>query len=164
MALPGRLYLDTNIFIYAFEGSAEPAALLRQLLLSPQRDGRPQLVTSEFTLAEALVHPYRRSDAARIELYENWTASNAYVEVGPVDRAVLRGAAALRADHAALKLPDAIHIATAILGGCPYLLTADGQLSDAYAFVQKGSAGVSTASSTTSIVRPDREMLEGWLA
>ena len=43
----------------------------------------------------------------------------------PVSRPILIDAAALRAKHSALKLPDAIHVATARASGCEVLLTND---------------------------------------
>lgn len=53
-----RVYLDANIFIYAFEGEA-PLKTQVLPLFRALGVGEVDGVTSELTLAEALVGPYR---------------------------------------------------------------------------------------------------------
>ncbi len=81
-------------------------------------------VTSELTLAEALVKPLLNRHAQREAAYLQVLQSSASLLVVPVSRAVLIAAAHLRADTQ-LKLPDAIHVATAQLSGCAQFLTND---------------------------------------
>jgi predicted nucleic acid-binding protein len=123
-----RIYLDTNAFIEAFEHNTPVSTLLRQLLLSEPRDGKPILVTSQLTLAELLVKPFEEGRSDLVEVYENWTSTNPYIEGVPLVRAVLRDAAARRAANKSLKLPDAIHITTAIGTGCSHFVSNDDQL------------------------------------
>ena len=127
-----RLYVDTNVFIRLFEGSDELVDHLRDLFLAERNGGKPFLTTSELTLAELLVNPYRRNDDKMIQIYDNWTLTNSALEVGPVNRYVLWYAAVLRSQFQSLKLPDAIHLSTAIGFGCSHFLTADKGIDDHY--------------------------------
>jgi predicted nucleic acid-binding protein len=125
MADVERIYLDTNIFIAAFEARTELSATLRKLLsgASPLKDAR--FTTSEMTLAELLVLPFRRNDADQVTLYSTMFASGSWLAVQPVSREIFIRAADVRARTPSLKLPDAVHLATASSSGCTHLLTAD---------------------------------------
>jgi predicted nucleic acid-binding protein len=108
-----RIYLDTNVFIEAFEGRGRLRDMLQSFLpmepaLTPQR-----LVTSELTLSELLVKPLEMRREDLVNVYDNWMITNPYLEVVPVARDVLFKAAHLRAKSKSLKLPDAIHLTTA---------------------------------------------------
>lgn len=119
-----RLYLDANIIIYAAEGPAALPPALRATLLRVD-SGELSAATSELTLAEVLVKPLRDRDAALADSYHRRLTSGPALSVVPVSRAVLSAAARIRADHISLKLPDAIHAATALLHGCTTYLTND---------------------------------------
>ena len=121
--LLGRtLYLDSNVFIYVVEGVEPYATELRPLFASVAR-GETPVVTSEITLGETLVKPFRLQDAALGAAYDD--ALHAFgVSLVPVSRAVLVQSARLRA-MSRMKMPDAIHAATAQLAGCSVLLTND---------------------------------------
>jgi predicted nucleic acid-binding protein len=60
--------------------------------------------------AEILVRPLRLNTDAQVDAFLN--AAN--VQVVPVDRALARRAAGLRARHPKLRLPDALSLATAL--------------------------------------------------
>ncbi len=123
-ALRGRrVYLDTNIFIYAVEAVAEYAAVV-DALFDLLEGGEIEAVTSELTLAEALAKPFEagRSDIAQV--YEAMLAPSSWLSVVPVERAILIEAARLQA-ALTLRLPDAIHVATAVAAGCSALLSND---------------------------------------
>jgi predicted nucleic acid-binding protein len=156
-----RLYVDTNVFIYAFESDDARAERLRMLLstLRPQ----PFLATSELTLSETLAGAYRQSDESLIEIYSHWTTTNPYIEVGPVTRDVLWAAAILRSQTPSLKLPDAIHLTTAFTLGCSHFLTGDSGLKGEYAFVDtRFQAG--NNSKRLRILRPEPAVLEDVVA
>ena len=123
MALVGkRVYLDSNVFIYAVERVAPYAELLAPLFQSIV-SGETEAVTSEIALAEVLVAPIRTANAdARTAFVE--VLDGPGVDLVPVTRAVLVQAARLRA-ASRLKLPDAVHAATAQLASCDALLTND---------------------------------------
>lgn len=126
-ALGGKdVYLDANVFVYAVEGFAEYQAFIDELFCSID-DGHLSAVTSELTLAEVLIKPLGtgRDDVAAI--YEELLQSSEHLNVVPIDRAILMSAARHRA-RLGIKLPDAIHVATAIAIGCDVLLSNDQRL------------------------------------
>jgi predicted nucleic acid-binding protein len=59
-----RVYLDTNIWIYASEGYPPFIYNLSQLFQSIDQ-GNLNAVTSELSLAEALVKPFQNQDLAK---------------------------------------------------------------------------------------------------
>jgi len=121
--LTGRVYLDTNVFVYALEGYEEFRSRLTTLFERIDR-GELQALTSELTLAEVLVKPLLDRNKEREAVYHQVLRSSASLQVTPVTRDVLVAAARLRADHG-LKLPDAIHAVTAQLTSCQQFLTND---------------------------------------
>ncbi len=122
-----RVYFDANVFIYAVERVSPYAEPLRPFVEAVGRNAT-QAVTSELTLAEVLVKPLRDGPAGLQAEYELAVQSRAGLTVVPISRAVLVEAARLRAAFSTLKLPDAIHAATARLHGCAVLLTNDARL------------------------------------
>lgn len=89
--------------------------------------GAVKAATSELALAEALAKPLEvgRSDIA--EVYETMLTTSAWLLVLPVERSVLIEAAKVQA-QLKLRLPDAIHIATAIAAGCSTKVSNDRRL------------------------------------
>ncbi len=123
LSLSGRVYLDTNIFIYALEGYPKFRAVLTTLFEALDRHDL-SAVTSELTLAEVLVKPFLDRHTERQAAYVHILQPSASLQVVSVSREVLVAAARLRAE-VGLKLPDAIHAATAQLTGCEQFLTND---------------------------------------
>ena len=122
---PGRsLYLDTNVVVYAAEGSPLLTSAVQALLLRMDH-GELGGVTSELTLSEFLVKPLCEGNHALAEQYRQRLSPGPALTVAPVTRDVLERAAELRAAHPSLKLPDAIHAATALLTACDVFLTND---------------------------------------
>ena len=121
-----RVYLDTNIFIYALEGYPDFVNELTELF-EKFDEGNLSAVTSELTLAEVLVRPFIDGNIQRQTAYQQALQSSEALEVVPVNRDVLIEAARLRS-VANLRLPDAIHGATARLTGCETFLTNDRRL------------------------------------
>lgn len=119
-----RLYLDANVIIYAAEGGPLLSNKLHSLLLRVDRD-ELQAITSELTLAEVLVKPFRDGDDQLAANYQRRLVDGPTLGVRPVSREVLVGAARLRATVNALKLADAIHAATSQLHQCTTFLTND---------------------------------------
>ena len=91
----GKVYLDTNVFIYAVEAVADHAAAIEALF---ERIGEGAIIafTSELTLAEALAKPFEmgRDDIARV--YEAMLTPSAWLSVLPVERTILIEAARLQ--------------------------------------------------------------------
>ena len=93
--------------------------------------GEIQLVTSLLALAETLVTPHRNQDDELIATYrELFTQPPAGLSVSPLDATILDRAAEMRATSASLRLPDAIHLATADTEQCDCFLTNDKRLRD----------------------------------
>ncbi|NJL08409.1 MAG: PIN domain-containing protein [Methylacidiphilales bacterium] len=125
---PCRAYVDTNAFIEMFERHDTAAAghlVTFFVEVSPERLVR---YTSEFTLAELWVRPAKMRDEELIDRYDGFVRSGPLIEVIPVDRGVLYSAALTRAEHPGTKLPDAIHIATALRQGCDVFVTGDKEI------------------------------------
>ena len=117
------VYLDTNVFVYALEGFERFEAFFGELFKEIQ-DGRIKAVTSELTLAEVLVKPLADGKTEVCTAYAAAVQDSEGLEVVPVTRDVLVEAAGIRAKTGA-RLPDAIHIATAMASGCQSFLTND---------------------------------------
>lgn len=125
-AIQGNIcYLDTNIWIYALEGFPAYAPALTELLTQIDQ-GNLQGITSELTLAETLVRPLQLGNQQQQLMYQQAIANAPHLSVIPVRRDLLIQAAKLRATTA-LKLPDAIHAATALATHCTTFLTNDPQ-------------------------------------
>lgn len=119
-----RIYLDVNIWIYALEQHPVYSQALTELF--QQADQKLlTVVTSELSLAEALVKPMRDQDVNRQTTYRQFLSSRSNLRVIPVQRTVLIEAARQCAASNSLKLPDAIHVATAVILKCTTLLTND---------------------------------------
>jgi predicted nucleic acid-binding protein len=132
--LAKRIYLDANAIIKAVEGADEGAAPIGLVLIS----GSADCISSELTLAEALVGVWKVAarDAPDEWLaagYERLFAPASPLRVVPVERDTLRRAARLRAADLSLKLPDAIHLATALIAGCSTFVSGDRKLLSAAA-------------------------------
>lgn len=120
-----RVYLDANLFILAYEGDGAVADHARWVLSAFESGSRLRAVTSEATLAEVLPKPFGREDGGLIRLFQEILSNGPAMEVRPVDRATLVASARLRAKRLGLKLPDAIHCATALAADCAVMVTAD---------------------------------------
>jgi predicted nucleic acid-binding protein len=121
-----RVYFDANVFIYAVEQSPEHAAFLDELFTLLEA-GEIVAVTSELTLAEVLAKPLEAQRPDLAQLYEAMIAPSDWLTVVPVERIVLVEAARLRVPLG-LKLPDAIHVASAVAARCDVLLSNDRRL------------------------------------
>ena len=159
-----RIYLDANIFIHMVEGGDdnEVPQLLRQVADLAWRPGNPLFATSELTLAEVMVKPYRLGDEMLVQFYDRAIIGNGWLDVGPVDRQILEAAAILRARWRSLRLPDAIHVATAVSFRCSRMLTGDAGISGPYDLTHK-KGGFWKGSQTLRVVRPETDTLRAIL-
>jgi len=122
-----RIYLDTNIFIYALEAFPEYLELI-QSIFSSIDSGKNKAVTSELTLAEVLVKPLIDHNAELEYVYQTTIQSSDSIDVIPISRDILIEAARNRAGSPSIHLPDAIHVATARLHQCSSFITNDKRL------------------------------------
>ena len=119
-----KVFFDTNLFIYMFEGM-EP---FRSRALEIRRrmiDRRDQIVTSAMTLGEVLVKPTRLGQTSLVEQYDRAIRSTA--QVVSFDAQIARRYASLRATHT-LRNADAIQLACAAHFGVDLFITNDEHL------------------------------------
>ena len=127
------VYIDANPFIYLIEGSETLAAPIRDLF-ARLRSRPGSAVTSELALAEVLP---KAPTADHRRAYLDLIARSGMIDLQPVSRDILIETATYRRMSATVlpdgrqvmpKLPDSIHVVTAIKSGCTRLLSTDGGL------------------------------------
>jgi predicted nucleic acid-binding protein len=157
-----RIYLDANILIAALGGDvvSDVSGPLLDLIGSIGPTATPPFATSELTLAETLVRAIRNGDELQEQGFDNALTSSGWMEVVPISRGILWAAASLRAKYRKLKLPDAIHIATALSANCPHMLTADTGLAGTFQAGAYRAGQWADGRIQTEIVRPDAETLQ----
>ena len=123
-----NVYLDTNIFIYALEGFHESRNELAELFSAVDK-GIVQATSSELSLAEALVKPFKDESKEQQEMYLILLQDRPHFRVLPISRLILIEAARLRSSTS-LMLPDAIHLATGLKAQTDCILTNDDAFKD----------------------------------
>ena len=119
------VYFDTNCVIYFVE--RKPIWLAKVVArIASLRAAKDELVVGDLTRAECLVGPFKNADSAMEACYRAFF-TDPDIRVLPMTAAVCERAARLRALHS-FKLPDALHLATALESGCGRFLTADAKL------------------------------------
>lgn len=102
----GAVALDASVAI----GFLDPADAHHDRAVAALRDlDRSALLMPVSAYSETLVKPLAAGLGDRVEDF----VDGLRVEVVPLDRAIARSAAALRAEHSGLRLPDALVLATA---------------------------------------------------
>lgn len=122
-----RVYLDANVFVTAFE-SVGAHSDHAWWIMHAIEEGQIAGATSELTLAEILVKPVEFGATALAEGYEEMIAPAPNFDVLSVERGILIEAARLRAERSSLRLPDAIHIASARKLSCGFFVSDDRRL------------------------------------
>lgn len=120
-----RVFWDTNLFIYLFEGrgaQADRVVALRERIL----ERRDQLFTSALTLGEILVKPAEADDAALAARYTRAIEATAVVVPFSADAAPRY--ARIRLDRS-IRPPDAIQLACAASAEIDLFVTNDERLS-----------------------------------
>ena len=120
-----RVYLDSNCVIYFVERNPTwwPKVVAR---IARFRAAGDQLVVGDLTQAECLVGPFKTRDITLEASYRAFF-TDPDITVLPMTAVVCERAARLRAAYS-FKLPDALHLATAIEHGCDLFLSADSKL------------------------------------
>ena len=120
-----RIFWDTNLFIYLFEGRGAPAdrvVALRERIV----ERRDQLFTSALTLGEILVKPVEAEDAALATRYTRAVRATAIVVPFSAESAPIY--ARIRLDRS-IRPPDAIQLACAATAEVDLFVTNDERLS-----------------------------------
>lgn len=119
-----RIFWDSNLFIYFFEGEDARAAATKKLRQS-MLDRGDQLFTSTLTIGEILVKPATNGDEARCHLYEDVIGKTAVIL--SFDLKTARRYAKIRSTTS-IKGPDAIQLACAAEAGVDLFVTNDDHL------------------------------------
>ena len=117
-----KVYLDTSPIIYSVEKHIDYWQLLTTLWQS-LKSQEIEVFTSELTLLETLVQPIKQNNQTLISAYESLLTTTE-INLLPISLDILRESANFRATQN-LKIPDAIHAATAFSANCDYLITND---------------------------------------
>jgi predicted nucleic acid-binding protein len=119
-----RIFWDTNLFIYLFEGYGELSKKTSELRARMLTRG-DQLLTSTLTLGEILVKPTEQGETELCKKYE--TVVSATSILLPLDTNAAKIYAQLRCDRS-LRPPDAIQLACAAAAGVDLFITNDMRL------------------------------------
>jgi predicted nucleic acid-binding protein len=104
-----RVALDADIVIAFLDaGDDQHATAVAQL--RPRLTAGDELLAAATVYAESIVRPLQQGTDATVD--EFFDAAG--ISIVPIDRAVARRAATLRAEQPSLRLPDAMSLATAI--------------------------------------------------
>ena len=118
-----HVYLDSNVVITILEHTA-PLNRAQRLFIDALETGQVTAISSHLTLAECLVKPMRESNKQAIEAVLQFLEHQEHIELLQVSRDILVKAAEIRA-VSGTKLPDAIHLASAVAAGCDAFLSDD---------------------------------------
>ncbi len=119
------MLIDTSVLIAYFEPSDATHALAALLVDSFVRTGRNAAVVSPITAMELLVRPLRVAPQSAVHVHD-FLIHTPNVTLLPVDLHVAQEAASLRATHN-FKTPDALVIATGLVGQVGHLVTNDAE-------------------------------------
>jgi predicted nucleic acid-binding protein len=117
-----RVALDADI-VTAFLDPGDDQHATAVAELRPRLAAGDVLLAAATVYAESIVRPLQQGTDAIVD--EFFDAAG--ISIVPIDRAVARRAAALRAEHQSLRLPDAMSLATAVVTDSA-LLTLDKKL------------------------------------
>jgi predicted nucleic acid-binding protein len=119
-----RIFWDTNVFIYLFEGDGQMHSKAVELREAMLRRG-DHLATSTLTLGEILVKPMELRNSELTKKYEE--AILATAQLIPFDLKAARIFARLRGDRS-IRAPDAVQLACAAAAGMDLFITNDERL------------------------------------
>jgi predicted nucleic acid-binding protein len=121
-----RIALDTNLFIYHLEGNPAHAASTASLFGKIEA-GRLSAVASVLVLHEILAGVHKAGHSDEAPRYRDLLLAFPNLEFLPYDAHAASISADLRARYA-LRTPDAVHLATAIVAGADAFVTNDAAL------------------------------------
>lgn len=121
-----RFYLDSMVWIYAFEGNPM-FGLAAQAFLRKLRSSGHTILVSHFLLGELLVLPIKNGDAFLTAAYRRAMLSSASVEIVPFTAETATIFATLRGKYRT-QAADSIHLALAATAKADAFITIDTRL------------------------------------
>jgi len=121
-----KVFVDTNPFIYFIEKN-ECFYEKVKAFFRFARTNKILLVSSDITIAEYCVYPYRENNTALLEAFDRLLRLS-QTEIVSTNEAIAKRAARLRAKYQSLRQMDALQLATAIETGCDMFYTNDRKL------------------------------------
>jgi predicted nucleic acid-binding protein len=118
-----RLYLDTSPVIYLVERTPFQVDLVMERISDPN----VLPIISDLTRLECRVKPLRERNLDLLQDFSDFFEA-AVAEIIPISREVIDTATEIRAEYE-FRVPDAIHLAAAVVSRCDEFLTNDRQLS-----------------------------------
>lgn len=120
-----RIFLDTNIYIFALEDDGKRGIRSRKILAQIKQKA-PIAYTSVVTVSEILVEVFRKNLIDKATEYLEFISAGGLITVIEIDRRIAVDSARIRAQsNKKIKTPDALQIACAISSKCNKLLTFD---------------------------------------
>lgn len=123
-----RVYFDTNPIIYFVEGHETFYEAVKPIF-----DGLDNeeffACTSEFTITEVLIKPYRDGLDDLIKAYQGLLIDSDYFSLFGMSASTFLSAAKI-GGSTLMRTPDAIHMAVAVENQCDFFLTNDKRIRD----------------------------------
>ena len=124
---PGAsLVLDTSAILAYLDGGERVSGLASGVIDRLVATGRNPAAVSALSVTESLVRPMRAGSTGAVAIVETFLAEFPNLDVQPVTYKIAREAASIRA-AAALPTPDALILATAVVGRHPIVVANDGR-------------------------------------
>lgn len=117
------VFFDTNIFIYLLEGSAVFKRQIHSIQLGIKY-AEFAVFASEIVFAEILPVHVKANNRKNIQSAIKFLSGSGAFDLVPVDRDICIRSGFIRG-MTGMKIPDALHVATAIHAGCDVFLTND---------------------------------------
>ena len=123
IAAASVVYLDSQTFIYFIEEDPIFGPLVEPVMSALDR-GEKRALSSVVTLAEVLVKPFRSNRHDLVLRYREVLLGTPFLRVVAIDERIAAHAARIRARHS-FRLPDAVQLAAAEIGGADVFVTND---------------------------------------
>ena len=121
-----RIFLDTSPIIYYLQETEIYFEQMRKFFISLRKTDTA-LVSSDITIAEYCVYPYKIGNLELIKAFDTFVRI-VPLEIISTSEWIAKKAARIRATYPAFKPMDSLQLATAVLGDCDLFLTNDKQL------------------------------------
>ena len=122
----GKIYLDTNLYIYYFENNPEFSKKV-EYILTESVSSNIQVIASPLVFTELLAGPIRDKNSKLVKIYSQLPNILTNIIISDFDLSTSITTAHLRATYH-LPIPDCIHLATALQSECDQYCTSDKNL------------------------------------